>query len=222
MCSRFFRQAVDWPEYEAAVGLIPPEHVDPPEATYNAAPMSVQPVIRPRIGGGTEMVPMLWGLVPSWWTKPLSEKKFASFQADAATAHEKPVFRGAFRYRRCLVPVSGFYVWTGARGEKQAWAVALKNGGWFCLAGLWDCAMIDGSEFDSFAVLTTQPNDLMAGLSTRMPVILAPETYMWWLDPARDTSGLFAPFPAGDMRAWRIGPDIGNVRNDFAGLIAAI
>jgi len=224
MCGRFFRHGVSWEEYRAALDLIPPDDVDPPEPTYNAAPMSLQPVIR---GADKtehyEMVPMVWSLIPSWWKKPLSEKKFTSFNAKCETLAEKPVFRGAFKYRRCLVPVSGFYEWTGAKGSKTPFAISLRNRRWFCLAGLWDRAMIDGSEIESFTVITTTPNDLMAGIHTRMPVILKPEDYARWLDPqSGPVQDLFEPFATEDMYAWVVGPNVGNVRNNHPGLIEEV
>ena len=225
MCGRFFRKAVSWEEYHDALALIPPADTLAPEATYNAAPMSVQPVIRfapdrPPDAARIEMAPCHWGLVPSWWTKPLSEKKFTTFNAMAETAHEKPVFRGAFRHKRCLVPMSGFYEWTGPEGRKTPFAVGLRNRRWFCVAGLWDSALIQGSEIQTFTVLTTAPNDVMAGLHHRMPVILHPMDYRRWLDPRSGAvNDLFEPFPAADMHAWPVGPDVGNVRNNHSGLI---
>ena len=220
MCGRFFRYDVSWADYRAALDLIPPEDVDPPEPTFNAAPMSLQPVIRPaERGDHYELVPMVWSLIPSWWKKPLSEKKFTSFNAKCETLAEKPVFRGAYKYRRCLVPMSGFYEWTGAKGAKTPFAISLRNRRWFCLAGLWDRSMIDGSEIDSFTIVTTTPNDLMAGLHTRMPVILHPENYTRWLDPkSGPVDDLFEPFATEDMHAWVVGPDVGNVRNNNPGL----
>jgi len=185
MCGRFFRHEVTWAEYHDAIGLIPPEHVDPPEATYNAAPMSVQPIIRYHEHKNVlEMAPCFWGLIPSWWTKPLSEKKFTSFNARSETVSEKAVFRGAFRHRRCLVPVSGYYEWSGPTGRKSPFAIGLRNRRWFCFAGLWDSAIIEGSVIETFTVLTTEPNEGLAGLHNRMPVILRPEDYDKWLAPS--------------------------------------
>lgn len=221
MCGRFFREEVSWEAYHAAVNLVPPLNVDAPEATYNAAPMSVQPVIRwTRERSHIELAPCFWGLVPSWWTKPIQERKFSGINADAETAHERPVYRGAFKYWRCLVPVSGFYVWVGEGRRKQPFAVRLKNREWFCIAGLWDTALIDGSVLESFTILTTPPNDMMAGLSVRMPMIVEHRKYQRWLNPmSGDATDMFEPFPAADMQAWPIGPDVGNVRNNNPGLI---
>ena len=223
MRGRFFRHGVTWAEYASALDLILPEGAEAPEATYNAAPTTIQPIIRPREHHlpGLEMVPAMWGLVPSWWKKPLSEKTFTTFNARSETVHEAATFRGAFRHRRCLVPVSGFYEWSGEKGRKQPFAIGLRNRRWFCMAGLWDRAMIDGSEIDSFTILTTTPNDLMAGIHTRMPVILHPADYNAWLDTSRrDTDRLFDPFPTDDMHAWPVGAAVGNVRNNSPDLIA--
>jgi len=79
--------------------------------------------------------------------------------------------------------------------------------------------MIDGSEIDSFTILTTTPNDVMAGLHTRMPVIVAPENYARWLDIEEKPGDLFEPFPAADMHAWPVGKAVGNVRNNHPDLI---
>lgn len=223
MCGRFFRHGVSWEEYASALSLIVPEGVEAPEPTYNAAPMSWQVIVRPREHAqpGREMVPALWGLVPSWWTKPLSEKKFTTFNARAEGLAESNTFRGAFRHKRCLVPVSGFYEWTGATGKKTPFAIALRNRRWFCFAGLWDRALINGSEVESFTVVTTTPNDLMAGLHTRMPVILDPADYDLWLDPSRKgVERLFEPFSSDTMHAWPVGKAVGNVKNQGPELIA--
>jgi putative SOS response-associated peptidase YedK len=221
MTSRFFRDVIDWGDFSAAAGVIPPPNVEAPEATWNAAPMSIQPVIRwTRERTHIELAPCLWGLVPSWWTKPIHERKFSGISVDAREAHERPVYRGAFKYWRCLVPVSGVYVWSGEGRAKQAFAVSLKSQDWFCIAGLWDTALIDGSVLESFTVLTTDPNDAFAGISTRMPVIVAPQNYQRWLDPrSGDVSDLFEPFAAIDTDVWPVGPDVGNVRNNHPGLI---
>lgn len=228
MCGRFFRHGVTWEEYYALLSLIVPEGVAPPEPAYNIAPTQIAPIIRlatedePMAGEHT-MMPAMWGLVPSWWKKPLSEKKFSTFNARSETIASSNTFRGSFRHKRCLIPVSGFYEWTGPKGKKTPFAIGLRNRRWFCFAGLWDRAMIDGSEVDSFTILTTQPNDLMAGLHTRMPVILEPGEYDRWLDTEnRKVEDLFEPFPTDAMHAWAVSPSIGNVRNQGLELISEL
>lgn len=230
MCGRFFRHGVTWEEYSAGLSLVPPDNVAAPEATYNAAPMSIQPVIRrmkdnpfaPRgySEGALEMVPLLWSLIPSWWRKPLSEKQFTSFNARIETIAHKPVFRGAFRHHRCLVPMSGYYEWTGEKGHKSPYAIGLRNRRWFCVAGLWDSAIIDGSEVESFAIVTTKANIATASLHARMPVIIAPQDYTKWLDPnVRDMQAFAEPIAPEDTDFWPVGREVGNVRNNHPDLI---
>lgn len=229
MCGRFFRHDVTWEEYWTGLRLIVPEAVQPPEAAYNIAPTQIVPIIRrpaeDETGSDCDLVmePARWGLVPSWWNKPLKDIKWGTFNARSETAAEKPFFRGAYRHGRCLVPMSGFYEWhrLGPK-EKQPYAIGLGNVRWFCCAGLWSRAMIDGSEFDTFTILTTAANDLMSDLHHRMPVILSPVDYAIWLDPAVDANALFKPFPSGSMQAWKVDPAVGNVRNQGRQLAIAI
>lgn len=221
MTSRFFRRAISWSAYRAAIDLVPPPphegmSVDPPEAEYNIAPGSFAPILRRAPEGeyaprhAIQMAPAYWGLVPVWWKQPLSEKKFSTFNARAEDIATSNTFSGAFRQGRCLVPAHGFYAWTNG----TPFAFGLKAGGWFCFAGLWSRAMIDGSEFDTFAIVTTEANLAVAGVSSSMPVILAPRHYARWLDTSdRDPFALLRPCPADDLRGWMANPAVGNVRN---------
>ncbi|MDP3738612.1 MAG: SOS response-associated peptidase [Hyphomonadaceae bacterium] len=163
-----------------------------------------------------QIAPAFWGLVPVWWKKPLSEKKFSTFNARAEHIADSATFSGAFRQNRCLVPASGFYVWS----DGTPFAFALKDQPWFCFAGLWSRAMIDGSEFDTFATITTEANLAVAGLAESMPVILDPSNYLRWLDlEARDPMALLKPCPSDALRAWPANPAVGNVRNQGPGLL---
>ena len=219
MCGRFFRHGVTWADYQAWLNLIPPDEIEPPEATYNAAPGTYQPILRMAHRGHVELAPAFWWLVPSWWKKPLKEKSFSSFNAKSETVAEKPVFRGAYRHHRCLVPVSGYYEWTGRKGAKTPFAIGLRNRRHFCLAGLYDVALIEGSELHSFTILTTEANDATAGVHARMPVILEQRDFARWLDTSEKVDDLLRPFPAEDMDIWAAHPDVGNVRNNHSDLI---
>ncbi len=216
MTARFFRRDIDWSAYRAAIDLTPPPNVEPPEAQYNIAPSQVVPILRRSPEGeyaprhAIQIAPAFWGLVPVWWKKPLKEKTFSTFNARAETLADSATFSGAFRQNRCLVPASGFYAWSSG----APFAFALKSRAWFCFAGLWSRAMIDGSEFDTFAIITTQANLAVAGLAESMPVILDSENYTRWLDlEARDPMALLKPCPSDALRAWPANPAVGNVRN---------
>ena len=222
MCGRFYRHYVSWEEYRAGLELIVPDGVEPPEAKYNVAPMSFAPIIKPREHGqaGYEMIPAQWSLVPSWWRKPLSEKKFTTFNARSETINESNTFKGPFRHFRCIIPMSGYYEWSGPKGEKTPFAITMRNRRWFSCAGLWNRVMIDGSELDTFTLITTDPNDATAGIHTRMPVILYPEDCERWMRADyKDVFDLMKPCASEDIDAWPVKPDVGNVRNQGPELI---
>ncbi|MEQ1780845.1 MAG: SOS response-associated peptidase [Hyphomonadaceae bacterium] len=216
MTARFFRRAISWTDYRAAIDLVAPPGVDAPEAEYNIAPSQHAPILRRAPEGeyaprhAIQIAPAFWGLVPAWWKQPLSEKKFSTFNARAETLADSATFSGAFRQGRCLVPASGFYAWS----DGVPFAFAPARGMWWCFAGLWSRAMIDGSEFDTFSIITTEPNLAVAGLATSMPVILSPQHYTRWLDTkARDPHALLKPCPSDWLRYWPANPAVGNVRN---------
>jgi putative SOS response-associated peptidase YedK len=216
MTSRFFRRAIDWSAYRARLDLVPPPGVAPPEPQYNIAPNAMAPIFRrapdgeyaPR--GAIQVAPAFWGLIPVWWNRPLTEKNFSTFNARAETIAESNTFSGAFRQGRCLVPASGFYVWS----EGTPFAIGPKDGTWFCFAGLWSRWMYEGSEIDTFAIVTCEPNLAVAGLSSSMPVILDSADYARWLDPLNARAGsLLKPSPPDAVRVWPAHPAVGNVRN---------
>ena len=216
MTARFFRRDISWTDYRAAIDLVPPPGIDAPEAAYNIAPSQHAPILRRAPEGeyaprhAIQIAPAFWGLVPVWWKQPLSEKKFSTFNARAETLADSATFSGAFRQNRCLVPASGFYAWS----DGVPFAFGPARGKWFCFAGLWSRAMIDGSEFDTFTIITTEPNLAVAGIATSMPVILSPQHYTRWLDvQARDPHALLKPCPSDALRCWPANPAAGNVRN---------
>lgn len=222
MTSRFFRRAISWEAYRAAIDLVPPPGVDAPEPAYNIAPGSFVPILRRAPDGeyaprhAIQVAPAYWGLVPVWWKQPLTEKKFATFNARAETIATSNTFSGAFRQGRCLVPASGFYQWSSG----TPFAFAPTQTPWLCFAGLWSRAMIDGSEFDTFAIITCEPNLALAGLASSMPVILAPEHYARWLDTSeRDPHALLKPCPSDWLRAWPANRGVGNVHNQGEALL---
>lgn len=193
-----------------------------PRPAYNIAPTQSAPIFRYE---GDELIAAsaMWGLVPHWWKKPLSEKKFSTFNARSEKAASAASFRTAFKKRHCLVPASGFYEWKGPKGQKQPFAIGLQNYRWFCFAGLWDRTTIDDEVIESFTILTTTPNEMMTDLHNRMPVILAPADYRAWLTPDNDNAAdLLQSFPSETMHAWPIGKAVGNVRNQGRELISEI
>jgi putative SOS response-associated peptidase YedK len=182
MCGRA-RLSSDVSEIKVAF-RIPPERPSPNfAASWNVAPTDPMPVARydPKEHQRSLEV-MLWGLVP-FWAKDI-KVGFANINAKAEGIENKPAFREAFRQRRCLVPVDNFYEWKKVEGpKKQPYAIGLKGGGLMALAGLWESwhSKPSGESVRSFAIVTTEPNELCAQLHNRMPVVLAPEAWPQWL-----------------------------------------
>lgn len=145
-----------------------------------------------------------WGLIPSWSKDPLMGRKLINARAE--TLSEKPSFRGAYRYRRCLLPADAFFEWRRLEnGKKQAVRFSLIHSPVFALAGLWESWQSgDGSEAQTCTIITTEPNALVAQVHNRMPVILPPEAWQTWLSPQplapSGLQGLLSSFPANEMQ----------------------
>ena len=135
MCGRF-TQRYTWSEVLQFLRVFgPPRNLQP---HYNIAPTMTVDVIRLDESGKRELVPMRWGLIPAWWTKSLKEIP-ATFNARAESVADKPMFRDAFRGKRCIIPASGFYEWTGDKGNKQPHLFTAADGSpILAFAGLWD------------------------------------------------------------------------------------
>ncbi|WP_166238075.1 SOS response-associated peptidase [Paenibacillus turpanensis] len=183
---------------------------------YNVAPgQMVLAVIhdgeRNRIGE------LKWGLVPEWAKEEKIGAKMLNARAETIT--EKPAFRTLLTRKRCLIPADGFYEWKKDGGSKQPLRITLKSREVFAMAGLYDTWMSpDGRRVSTCAVITTAPNELVANIHDRMPVILPREAEARWLDRGnRDTRALLEllrPYPAEEMTAYAVSPMVGSVKND--------
>lgn len=222
MCGRFV--TIIPPEELAKIfGLIEAPKLEP---RYNVAPTQNVGVIRYCDDASHNRFDVLkWGLVPSW-SKDLS---FGShlINARSETVAEKPTFRHAIKYRRCIIPTSGFYEWDHSGGKKQPFYIQLANHSPMCFAGLWESWKApDGSELETFAILTTAANKLVEPIHDRMPVILSPDTFTLWLnhnmhDPDQ-LIPLYVPFPATEMNAYKVPDLVNNPRFDSPACIAQV
>jgi len=192
-----------------AVGKIVPR--------YNIAPSQRVPIVRRTAEGPRELALATWGLVPHWAKDPAIGSRMINARAE--TAAEKPSFRDALRRRRCLIPADGFYEWKKLGKGKQPWFLRMRDGRPFAFAGLWSQWRNPdgGATLDSCAILTTTPNDLVATLHDRMPVILSPAYQARWLDAEANVSTfteLFAPFPAEQMEALAVNRRVNSPTHD--------
>ena len=198
-------------------------------ATYNAAPTQNIAVVRLDRDGRRSLDLLRWGLIPSWAKDRSIGPRLINAMAE--TVASKPAFRDAFRHRRCLVPVDFFYEWQksgSGKQPKQPYAIGLANGAPMALAGLWERwnDPEEGAVLHSFTVITGPPNELVAPIHNRMPVILPRESWRSWLGEDRTEAGdllaLLRPYPASGMHAYKIAARVGNVRNNDPELLAPV
>jgi putative SOS response-associated peptidase YedK len=194
---------------------------DPPPPSWNVAPTDSISVVVLR-ETGRELRTLRWGLVPSW----SKDKKGAArmINARAETVATKPAFRNALGRRRCLVPADGWYEWmTGADGRKQPFFITRSSGGPVAFAGLYEVWRDPATEelLRTCAVVTTAAAPSLAYLHERMPVVLPPEAWAEWLDPALDDPlGLLEPHEGFD--AYPVSPAVNSVRNNDPSLVEPV
>ena len=220
MCGRFV--SITLPDQLAAifgtvgdaVPRLPPSYNVPP--SREAYTVGLDPV-----EGRRGLAVMRWGLVPSWWQGTLKEAVKPS-NARGETVATSPLFRDSFRSRRILVPADAFYEWR--QSDRVPFAFRPTADPVFAFGGVWDewTDAETGEARGSFAVVTTAPNEMMAPVHDRMPVVLAAVDWAAWLDPAtplKDARSLVRPYPAEAMTAYRVGSAVGRVRNDGPALL---
>lgn len=226
MCGRYYRRSDKQRIAEAFRVGVPPSFEILPD--YNVAPTTFQPVVvESRDTGEREIRAMYWGLIPSWAEEP-KKLGVSTINAKAESLMEKPIWREPFDRRRCLVPADGFYEWQKfSEKTKQPWAIALKDDEPLAFAGLWDRwqSRDHKTVLESFAIVTTEANELTSPMHERMPVILMPRDYERWLrheNAGRPPADLLRPCESSRMHAWRVDSAVGNVKNNSAELLKAV
>jgi putative SOS response-associated peptidase YedK len=184
---------------------------------YNVAPG--QPILAIPNDGSMKADFFIWGLIPSWAKDASIGSRMINARAE--TLAEKPSFRAAFKYRRCLIPADGFYEWQVRVGSKSKLPhyIQMKSHQPFAFAGLYEnWHSPDGSEIKSATIITTQPNELMAVIHNRMPVILTPKDYFRWIDPSPQLPNqldyMLVPYAAEELQAFPVGMLVNNPVND--------
>lgn len=229
MCGRFYLHAAlsdlavafAIPPGSGALPNLPPR--------YNIAPTQTSAVVRLDASGTREIAALHWGLVPAWAKDTGIAAR--TINARSETAHEKPAFAQAFARRRCLVLANGYYEWPLLDGHKTPVSNHLADGGVMAMAGLWE--RWEGPNGDprptaleTFTILTCPPNQIMAPLHDRMPVVLTdPGAQAAWLDPDLPLSqarSLCRPAPDACLRWAPVDRRVGNVRFDDPALLAPL
>lgn len=219
MCGRFTQQR---PTSELARIFGAEDLTDDPGPRFNVAPTNDASVVVAR-EDRRAIVRYRWGLIPPW----ADDAKIASrtFNARAETITTSPMFRDAFRKRRCLVPVDAFYEWRRVGKDRVPFSIHDPEGLPLALAGLWTGRQDaeTGEWKRTFTVITTRPNDFMARIHDRMPAIVAPDQWDLWLNPSPADAGeliaLLEPRDDLALDAYAVSPLVNSVRNDGPDLL---
>ena len=196
-------------ELESAVTVSP---------RFNIAPTQTAPVIRVDAATKARRLDLLkWGLVPFWAKDPSIGNRMINARAE--TVAEKPAYRVSFRKKRCLIPADGFYEWQATGGPKQPFFFHRGDGYPFAMAGLWDrWEKGEDSPVETFTILTTEANEVVAPIHKRMPVILAESAFDKWLDPevedAKSLAGLLTPAPPEILEALPVSTYVNSPANE--------
>jgi putative SOS response-associated peptidase YedK len=196
----------------AAPGPIPPR--------YNIAPTQAAPIVRLARSGARELVLLRWGLVPFWAKDPAIGQRQINARAEGLSV--KPAYREAFRHRRCLVPVTGFYEWKPDGRRKQPYLCRLGSHGLFALAGLWESwRSAAGEVVQTFAIVTADASDVLRPIHDRMPVVIPMDRHGTWLD-ASDAEALVGTPAAVPLVVEPVGLAVNNARNEGPELVVPV
>ena len=221
MCGRY-THLYTWGEIHDCLNFLNEPVVLRP--SYNVAPTQSAPVVRVD-ASGRRLDLLKWGLVPSGAKD--AKIGYSLINARADTLASKPSIRQAFKTRRCIVPASGFFEWKKVgTGKKHPFYIRSKSDEPFFFAGLWEKSKPQGDEvIESFTIVTTTPNELVAQLHDRMPVILDRAGIDTWLDPKASTKNLMAilkPYPAELMKFHAVSPAMNTARYNMPDCVVPV
>lgn len=202
--------------------------------SFNFAPTQTGPILKAGDDGEPEPMLARWGLIPPWAQDDSIGVKCINARSERIAS--APAFREAFKRRRCVVPVSGFYEWHAAGPkDKRPYYFTRADGQIMLLAGVREAAtrrMRDdatGEErdvrLDTYAVVTTNANAFMSRWHDRMPVVLEPEAVREWLGektPRERLEAMMTPAPDGVLTSCPVSKLVNNARNDGEELIRPI
>jgi putative SOS response-associated peptidase YedK len=228
MCGRFTSQtpAADLAEWFGADEVVAPDL----GARFNVAPTDeVYAVAESSADGTRRLGTFRWGLIPFWSKDAKSGAKMINARAESLL--DKPAFKRSFEKRRCIVPADGFYEWQRVDAKnKQPWFIRRADGKPMAFAGLWESWRptkgSDEGRIRSCTIITGEPNELVATLHDRMPVMLPAEAWDAWLDPDNtdlgSLAGLLVPVPPEELEMFPVSKAVNDVRNDGPELVHRI
>jgi putative SOS response-associated peptidase YedK len=187
---------------------------------YNIAPTQPIAIVR-TVEGKRQFALVRWGLIPSWVKDPRAFSLVINARGESV--NEKPAFKNAMKYRRCLVPADGFYEWKRDAARNQPYFVRRTDRAPVAFAGLWENWMgPNGEEVETAAIVTTTASRTIAHIHDRMPVILPPDAFDFWLDPQVDAQSAVAairPAPDDEIEACPVSSAVNRTANDAPNLM---
>jgi len=187
--------------------------------SYNIPPSFNIPIVRNN--HGKEIALCHWGFIPHW----AKDKKLQPANARADTVAKKPMFRDAFKNRRCLIPANGYYEWQVQDGRKQPYFIRPKKADMFAendlfsIAGIWSQWDSPEGTIESCALITTDANPDIQDIHDRMPVIIDPDDYDKWLKSGGEE--MLRPY-GGFMEFWPVSTKVNSPRNQGLELIQPV
>jgi putative SOS response-associated peptidase YedK len=184
MCGRYTAGRHDLKKAEEALRKLIKHKWQVLQPRFNVSPGTRIPVIRATPDDGAELTELKWGLLPYWSKEP--RIAFNTINAMAETVETKASYRVPFKKRRCLIPADGWYEWQPLKSGKQKWWFHLADDSDFCFAGLWDRWHRGDQIVDTCTIIVTDAADSIKHVHDRMPAIVDPADYEFWLDPGID------------------------------------
>lgn len=190
---------------------------------YNIAPTEPIGVVV-QDNGARSFRLMRWGFLPSWVKIPADFPLLTNARAE--TLLDKPSFKAAITYRRCLVAADGYYEWRGRAGARQPWLITRPEGGPMAFAALCETwSGPNGEEVDTVAIITVEASADLAMLHERMPALIAPDDFSPWLDcravDAKAACALLRSAPQGLLAMRPVSPKLNRAGYDAPDLIAS-
>ncbi|WP_340102864.1 SOS response-associated peptidase [Rhodohalobacter sp. 8-1] len=200
--------------------------LDELQPSYNVAPSQMVPVVGENEEGRRSILPFQWGFLPFWADE--KDISYSMINARAETLDSKRSYKRNFKRYRCLVPASGFYEWSGEKGDKEPCYIYPTEEPVFAFAGIYNVwqSPDDDETIPTFTIVTTDANKKIKELHDRMPAILMKDEWEEWLDPLNDDTEtlkeLLQSFPDDALDFHQVSKKVNNVENNDKELIEPI
>ncbi len=217
MCGRYALTIEEQQELEEFLNAV--DNGITPSKNYNVAPSHKMPVAILDENGNRMLETLYWGFMG--WRPKDGQKPFTPINTRDDSIASKPMWNRAFNSNRCIIPMNGFYEWTGTGKNKVPHFIYPTEGTFLAAAGIFsNISPVEGVK--SYSVITTRPNSLMENIHDRMPAFLHPTEFDDWLNPNNEQAlllDMLEPYPDDALSEHIVTKDVGRVQNNYPALI---